>query len=65
MAERAKAFAALEKGPSFAAEAERRPTLYVVDPKGAFKHVWMLQVWSHHHDTVRRSAGQHRWRMQA
>ncbi len=44
VAERAKTYAASENGPSFAAETDRRPTLYVVDPKGAFKHAWMLQV---------------------
>jgi hypothetical protein len=44
VADRAKRYAAFEKGLNFAAEAQRRPTLYVVDPKGAFKHVWLLQV---------------------
>ncbi len=44
VAERAKAYAASANGPGFAAETDRWPTLYVVDPKGAFKHAWTLQV---------------------
>ena len=47
VAERAKAYAEVENGPAFAAETDERPTLYVVDPKGAFKHAWLLQVRSH------------------